>query len=213
MKETGLLFKAEMVRATLAGRKTMTRRMVKLPRWSTGDWNDFELDDQGVPHAVSRKTGCLSEIKCPYGKVGDRLWVRESAFIAPPRFVSNSDCNMKDNDGLSRLVDWVATMDSDAQEAARDYGVKITPSIFMPRWASRITLEITGVRVERLQEITVGGRMFESDARKEGCPSHIEEDDQWFIQTWDSINAKRGYSFASNPLVWVLEFVMLRGGK
>jgi len=97
---------------------------------------------------------------------------------------------------------------------------KITPSIFMPRWASRITLEVTAVRVERLQEIT------DSDAVEEGVTRHLRSTLGWsfeeseetfniaqardtFRLLWDHLNAKRGYGWEKNPWVWVIEFKRL----
>lgn len=187
MAERGILFSAPMVRALLAGTKTQTRPAAKLThaghvkeprghrRWHPGD-----------PDAVAA---------CPYGKPGDRLWVREThcAFDAG-RVHYRAD---------------------HAHNPAGDkaHGIKWTPAIHMPRWASRITLEITGVRVERLQEIS------EADAIAEGVPNQTrltghdkESGCQWgpaepvaeYCQLWESINGPG--SWAANPWVWVLEF-------
>lgn len=181
VKERPILFSGPMVRAILEGRKTQTRR-VKKP----------QPIDLGVIHIVG-------QIKCPYGQPGDRLWVRET--FCP---------------------DWcdevIYRADDPTGRAARDAGYshepKWKPSIFMPRWASRIDLEVVGIRAERLQEIS------EDDALAEGCepgggacsgPMDPVEYDGYtasdeFAALWDSINAKRGHSWESNPWVWVVEF-------
>jgi len=124
--------------------------------------------------------------KCPYGYEGDRLWVRET--FAEPF-------------GKGMGVIYRA-----------DYGENLhtwKPSIFMPRWASRITLEVTAVRVERLQEIS--GK----DAQQEGFPWHgigatlqfgYRPPLTWFSDLWDSLNAKRGYGWSNNPWVWCISF-------
>lgn len=188
MNEKPILFSAPMVRAILAGRKNMTRRVVK-PQ-PVGVW------------AAPGKTAC------PYGRVDDRLWVREK------HARTESPCArvhyFADNPQMPTITE------------RHDAGLlKIYPSIFMPRWASRITLEIINVRVERLQEIT------EEDAIKEGIlklnfyklldqrqvddmnhrilgdfsPYYVRQ----FQSLWNSINGKT-YPWSSNPFVWVIEF-------
>lgn len=122
---------------------------------------------------------------------GDRLWVRETWYCA----------GVDESDGYPVRYREGATVQEDVSISWR-------PSIFMPRWASRITLEITGVRVERLQDIT------EEDAKEEGVPPMIFSDGGYgkpdyrdgFRQLWDSINAKRGFGWDVNPWVWVIEF-------
>ncbi len=173
MKEYPILFNTEMVRAILNDTKTQTRRVVKpKPDYQacTGDlFKDGEY------------------IKCPYGKAGDRLWVRETfGFI-------NETCGIvyKANGCNSIVPKW-------------------KPSIFMPRKLSRITLEITDIRVERVQEIT------EADAKAEGVIPKIPYESKFtyyyrfpFVILWDSINEKRGFGWGENPWVWVVEFKRL----
>ena len=141
---------------------------------------------------------------CPYGVPGDRLWVRETWTTESPRWDGEKpeafmDSVLTHNDALL----YKAT-DKDADRIWR-------PSIFMPRWASRITLEITDVRVERLQDIS------EADAEAEGAtPQVVLPGDAvsyvaGFYWLWDSINAKRGYGWDRNPLVWVITFRRLKG--
>jgi hypothetical protein len=143
--------------------------------------------------------------RCPYGQPGDRLWVRET-------------WNCIDTGRLTQRQDWVRYRATDGEE------MRWRPSIFMPRWASRITLEITGVRVERVCDIinldaynegfssnecdTCDGTGYWSDGEYcEDCSGegHISESGN-FRALWDSINAKRGYGWEANPWVWVVEF-------
>lgn len=197
MKEKPILFSGEMVKAILDGRKTQTRRIMK-PQ-PPAHWQPMDME------TMIRK-GWRREYA-----VGWRLWVRESAYIAPPNF--SKDGNVKDDQGRLRTVDWAATMSADAVRVATDYGVKKTPSIHMPRWASRIALQVTAVRVERLQEIWTrtytfddlfaeGMAQFATWDGKGGIPTPLSE----FIPLWNKINAKRGHSWESNPYVWVVEF-------
>jgi len=133
----------------------------------------------------------------PHGQVGDRLWVREKIEVIG--WFS----------GLQKARVEYATGESlDANCTEEQYIKAIqysawTPSIFMPRWASRLTLEITEVRAERLQEIS------DADILAEGITSSVESDAELrlrFRNLWDSLNAKRGYGWDKNPWVWVLEF-------
>ena len=175
--EKPILFSGPMVRAILEGRKTQTRRVVK-PQ----------------PEAVHVKTACSYAALlrfAPYSG-GMRLWVREAWATAGP---AREYCRYRADDKTNWLGAW-------------------KPSIHMPRWASRITLEVTGVRVERLQNIS------DSDCDAEGTTDHYicteptHETDgihrchpqRDYQQMWDSINAKRGFPWSSNPVVWVIEF-------
>jgi len=193
MKERPILFKGEMVRAILEGRKTQTRRVIKfLQGGSYPQYHIREIDaspqDDLILHVHNGEGSGFWE-KCPYGKVGDRLWVRETW--------ANGD------------------LDTDAPEIVyradegenRHCGGKWKPSIFMPRWASRITLEITDIRVERLQDIS------EQEAELEGTPIEFCQDEvsnftsykHGFLKLWDSINGEE--STDANPWVWVVEFM------
>jgi len=189
MKERPILFNGEMVRAVLDGRKTQTRRVVK-------------PDEDGYPHRPGDVFGerKLLLTSCPYGEPGDRLWVRESMKFDPDR-------------GWRYCADGADVIES------ADYSKRTPscPSIHMPRKASRIFLEVTDVRVERVQEIT------EKDAVSEGIkpvqfglttsgyewsPTEDATDTakESFYCLWNSINAKRGYGWDVNPWVWVVEF-------
>jgi hypothetical protein len=173
-----------MVRAILDGRKTQTRRVVK--------GRDVRVGPIAVLHRVKRSDGDMWEqLNCPYGQPGDRLWCRETwapsypGVTAPP-------------------FHYRATFDP-AEFAGM---IRWKPSIHMPRWASRIMLEIVSVRVERLQDIT------EADAKAEGCPGfdgdfrEVFPPVREFRNLWDSINAK-SHPWDINPWVWRIEFKRL----
>ena len=177
-RERPILFSGPLVRAILAGRKTQTRRIVKTgPGITAVD----DLDGERWPGYMDE---CREwkRLPCPYGVPGDRLWVRET-FDAPP--------------GSTNRAEVVYRADYERDEHQHTWW----PSIYMPRWASRITLEITGVRVERVQEIS------EADAFDEGVSLSAPDEQtyRWqFAVLWNAINGKD--SWESNPWVWVIEF-------
>lgn len=214
MKERPILFTGEMVMAILERRKTQSRRAIKLQDFNAntqipwgGEWE--YRDARGNWWDVS--TERLIEKFCPYGKPGDRLWVKENAYIAPLSFCDFVDCNRRDAEGRPRLVGYAAGMSWDSVRVAEDYGVRLSPSIFMPRWASRIELEITNVRVERVQDIS------KADAKSEGMYCGFQPPYDFsigpydaytanFRRLWNKINAKRGFGWDANPWVWVIAF-------
>lgn len=224
-RERPILFSGSMVRAILDGRKTQTRRVIKpqppegmtvarCPYSATG-WACCELRDGACWGCHCRDTR-----RCPCGFPGERLWVREVHWF-------------RQSDGITCYDDASLTTHPSSMIGAKHYPCRQPPeddwpnnaaqygfvrrvSIHMPRWASRITLEVTGVRVERLQDIS------EADARAEGiadggclacgdsepclCENPQPDARDSFAHLWDDINAKRGFSWASNPWVWVIEF-------
>lgn len=129
---------------------------------------------------------------CRY-KVGDRLWVKENAYIAQKQFGTFNNCCDREGDG--RMVGYSASMDGDAVRCANDYGVRELSSIYMPRWASRLSLDMLAVRREPLQAIT------EADALAEGFDSTGS-----FSAYWDSLHGKRGNGWETNPEVDVITF-------
>jgi hypothetical protein len=166
-KEHPILFSAPMVKAILEGRKTMTRRVVK-----GIDGSDPLYETRG-----GQLVDTLS--LCPYGQVGDRLWVKET-------YGSHYGYVYKATDEGKCLPSggWKSGM-------------------FMPKAASRITLEITGVKVERVQEMSQEDAMHEGVT---GSPHPTMHHVGLFMLLWDSLNAKRGYPWKGNPWVWVISF-------
>ena len=227
IKERPILFSAPMVRAILEGRKTVTRRAIKVQPHIDASGNfcvgrsNYGQDGYGKPMTKHFVNGC-----CPYGKPGDRLWVRETFAL------------LGNEDGC--CIDWQDNLvKGDERDAARiyrascppgDYGLNQIPakaewkpdteameydgawrpSIHMPRWASRILLEITDVRVERLQDITYEqaaaegvhrGPLREWCASDEGGACH-KYPVPAFRDLWQSV----GGNWDANPWVWVVEF-------
>lgn len=229
MKEHPILFSAPMVRALLDGSKTQTRRVVKqnLKRLGDGDWHAF--DHKGINYRVNARhttTGSWRNLLqfCPYGQIGDQLWVRET-FAYGAAVGAEAGYGLDDETYIEQMAD-----DKDKKRAVpREFAIanKVgvdevvwTPSIHMPRWASRIQLEITGVRVERLQDISEedakaegverriigeGWREYGLDAQTEsyGTPPLVSAQES-FHSLWQSINGPG--SWEANPWVWVIEF-------
>ena len=202
-RERGILFSAPMVRALLAGRKTQTRRVVKLAslRESTMTPYEWELTENDG-RITAYTTPQLVEAKSPYGGAGDRLWVRET-------FTHVTGNGIR----VHYRADGEPT-DRDGNTLSTEPGLRRwMPSIFMPRKESRITLNILHVSIQRLMSIT------DEDARAEGVTPfvHDPEGDCWtarpdvhrsaFEHLWGDINGWIGpKSWASNPLVWVVKF-------
>lgn len=207
MKERPILFSAPMVRALLAGTKTQTRRVVKpqpvrnergVLMWGVSKHREIGFQGKDIHPDLHEH--------CPYGAPGDKLWVRETwqafergwdVYKGIPKSRPGNCCTLYAADDVDGDLGW-------------------RPSIHMPRWASRITLEITGVRVERLNDIS------DADAQAEGTPCYVcggaldgrsEADCHCFHRTaklsdfcglWESINGEG--SWTTNPWVWVVEF-------
>lgn len=203
MKERPIVFSGEMIRSILDGRKSMTRRVVKPQPTSSergGGLLSFQTTKYSWQHTTPDLLSAGVASYCPYGAVGDRLFVRE-AFGFARGFDSYSPSKVPNN----------ATVYYAADEKPHPEMIRWRPSIHMPRWASRITLEITGVRVERLQDIT------EEDAKTEGLRCGMADPNgatyDWkahFASLWDEINGK-SHPWESNPWVWVVEFEELKG--
>ena len=200
VKERPILFSAPMVRAILEGRKTVTRREVKKQAALDCLAAGFEPAFLALPGNADL---------CPYGKPGDRLWVRESW-----QADSQVDCVAPRELSHGEPIRYPADWDFRQPGCAMIRPGKIRPSIHMPRWASRILLEITGVRVERLQDIT------EDQAKAEGVrlyTDHAELGDWWHVEGIETYSADPRKSFEllwssvggdwnANPWVWVVEF-------
>lgn len=218
MAEKPILFSSEMVRAVLDGRKTQTRRVMKPQPVYENDWwwyddLSFLLDSDMQDYLFHNVYGSKGS---PYGSVygdgtSDTLWVRETWQAQTP--AGNWWHEMK---GEKELYNWTVI---DKATWNGNPPPKWIPSIFMPRWASRITLNVVDVRVERLQDTTQG------DVMSEGVPLpddammtkldpiqpvlfHKQLQREW-VKLWDSINLKRGFGWDTNPWVWVVEFEMV----
>lgn len=200
MKDRPILFTGEMVRAILGGRKTQTRRVIKLPRWATC-WEDVELDDNGLLMVVARDTTCLAEIHCTYGQPGDRLWVKETWALAKEYDRRPGSRVPK----KAREKIWYL-----ANGEKPDWAGRTRTSRYMPRWASRITLEIVNVRVERVQDISYEECCLETGSPVEwlgsGPEPYRRDMRKVFELLWNSINAKRGFGWDVNPWVRVIKF-------
>lgn len=190
MKERPILFSAPMIRALLAGAKTQTRRISK-PQSEVfngragGEWCGWPLTETGA------------KMPCPYGQPGDRLRVCET-WATSHRWDSVKPSKLP-TDGSAAI--YYRASDDTPANTSRDGGViqNWRPSIFLPTWASRITLEIESVRVERLQDISV------EDALSEGITHHTmncpKVEYQWL---WESINGHGSWEL--NPWVWIVSF-------
>ena len=227
-KELPILFSGPMVRATLEGRKTMTRRVVKpQPKYAE---HPFQVSgDQSMNWYQSnpdypRHGNMMSYTwKCPYGQPGDRLWVRETW--------TTKDEIWDDDKAEAFMVNAAVDPSMLIYRADGEVKRRWRPSIFMPRWASRINLEVVNVRVERLLEITTRDIIREgypvpkmpeiSESEKEiirnccaadlAIATHpatqllsITPPKEWFCNLWESINGPG--SWEANPWVWVIEF-------
>lgn len=208
MNSTPILFNSDMVRAILSGTKTQTRRAIKPKK-----------------HGVIVGSGCVngiaierineyefSTVLCPFGTVSDQLWVRETC-SAHERVSDHLDGVLYNADN-----EWIPIENT---QAAADQWVSLNyyrgkrgalvPSIHMPKWASRITLQITNVRIERLNDIS------ESEAQDEGAQRgcyHLysgtepESYRQAFASLWERVNGAGSWNI--NPWVWVIEFEVLK---
>ncbi|WMW72966.1 hypothetical protein [Acinetobacter bereziniae] len=196
MKERPILFNTPMVQAILEGRKIQTRRLVK--NRLTIEQAEFENGNRPNVTLSEPNLQYHADNYCPFGQVGDLLWVRETF-----RLFESDEC--PHSDFPCGCPSWGTPL----YRASHDCfdGEKWTPSIHMPRSASRILLEITKIRVERLQDIS------ESDCLKEGVGSPILRDCKKpkFIQLWESINGTGSWN--KNPWVWMVEFKVIQGGE
>lgn len=222
--ERPILFSGAMCQAILDGSKTQTRRVIKTsapqvrPQFNFGPSLREEALRKCKPRCrngyefMGAPPNIEINLRHPYGLIGSRIWVLETFAV------HKSYDSLKVRSAYEAMAGDVAgCIAYKAAPDTKNWRGKWRPSIFMPRWASRITLEITDVRVERVQEIS------EDDSVAEG----IAWDGQWYLggvhpikgtpqcwssakrayrARWDSINAKRGYGWETNPFVWVISF-------
>lgn len=222
MTERGMIFNGEMVRALLDGRKTQTRRPIK---WKQTRFTEIGEREDGSkwPWSEDAEHACDFWHPCPFGAVGDRIWVRET-FQGPLFDYDLMDSYCKDPTPFEKPEFCVYKADGvpapEFYDADDELHCCWRPSIHMPRWASRILLEITDVRVERLNAIS------EEDARAEGiidggclncgepepcgCANPEPDATDAFAYLWQSIYGQENWN--ANPWVWVIEFKRVEGG-
>lgn len=219
MTERGMIFNAEMVRAILDGRKTQTRRIMKpqpepCPRgghwWPSNVFKTMLHVEEEMQNGKGGWGGLVGDA-CPFGDVGDRIWVRET-FQGPLFDYDLMDSYCKDPTPFEKPEFCVYKADGvpapEFYDADDELHCCWRPSIHMPRWACRILLEITNVRVERLKSISDG------DAIREGCSTaDMKSGDcvaDVFARLWASIYGDESWN--SNPWVWVISFKRVEGG-
>jgi len=185
MTERPILFSGPMVRAILEDRKTQTRRVVRPALWPAVE-ESARINGKPAIYMLDY------DLPCPYGEIGDTLWVREGFAYAAASLPAE------------RMVYYREDKSTNGWTPARAHLLELVvwrPSIHMPRWASRITLRITDLQIQRVQELT------EADARAEGMTIGLAK---WeFHEVWDSINCGRGHGWDANPWVWVIAFVRM----
>lgn len=214
-----IIFNAEMVQAVLSGKKTQTRRVIKpQPFFCNGafQWETPQYTNNTASHCYSGDNERFERFLlnyCPYGKPGDELWVRETFCIGK---ITGGDAIEGGSENL--FVDQTFT-DKDLiyKEHCISNNIDIDhliwkPSIFMPRWASRIQLLIKDIRVERVCDISEEDALSEGAMHRHAVGHYGFEHDpdniyrRNFAVLWDSINSKRGFGWNKNPWVWVVEF-------
>jgi len=210
MKERPIIFNADMVRAVLDGRKSQSRRIMRVQPDSAGFESRFIIEstkrseigkwcwaEPGV-FVNPRRSALFS---CPFGEIGDRLWVRET-FRVHSRATDVATLVYK----ASEQQSWTQQTHRVPIEKCHKPAVvdKWTPSIHMPRWASRITLEITGVRVERLRDLSEEDAKSEGVMPPAGCVLPGWEHRINFRSLWMGIYGADNWE--ANPWVWVIEF-------
>lgn len=213
MSERGMIFNAEMVNAILSGRKTQTRRPIK---WKQTRFTEIAERDDGSlwPWAEDCERGGDIWFACPYGEIGDRIWVRETWQVIHDHIDESSHVEYRTYaPSIPKEKDlyWhTVYAEHFGDESREDRGFPWRPAIHMPRWASRILLEITDVRVERLRGLS------EEDAKSEGIiPSAGGVLPGWeyrinFRDLWMDIYGTDNWE--ANPWVWVIEFKRVEGG-
>lgn len=232
--ERGLIFAGESVNGIMAGTKTMTRRILKVQPPSS-EYQITTLADTSAredrKHIGAHRWAVVKDLnithedggyfRCPYGVVGDRLWVREawrteeraSDMVDGILFPDGTFQPIENSAAAAEL--WVVA------HANGKYGEDWRSPMFMPRWASRLTLEITGIRVERLQDIKARDAVAEGiELKRWKLPENewplidlgAEHDEmvllEKFQDAWDGINGKRA-SWKENPWVWVISFKLI----
>lgn len=226
--EHPILFNGEMVRTILEGRKTQTRRPIG--GFDSGDnfvkidGNITVFEDKILNAFDPENAPYLMGVKNPFGKVGDRLWVRESLrrYKRLP-FLEEKFPNLALEEVPKNKQKWTAQYMATDTAVPYSPGAKegwcgtalwqwkntACPSIHMPRWACRLVLEITNIRVEKLQHISIDDIEKEGLYKFCGYPNDEGSYIHQFVNLWDSIYIKSGYSWEKNPWVWAVDFKVI----
>jgi hypothetical protein len=226
MKDTGIIFQGRLVRAILEDRKTQTRRVQGLDFLN----RDPSRYTKPIPQNKERSVWIVTDtldgnipqaLRCPYGGIGDRLWVRETwqairVAVNPETGYGDSIYYPRDIPKSSENGWWAVAYAADpawpGTELREERGFPWRPSIFMPRWASRLALEITDVKLQQLHEMTDRDAIAEGIARNRlsmAIGAGGESETAKFYALWDTINAKRCPA-ERDPWVWALHFVRMR---
>ncbi len=229
MKERSIVFSTDDICAIRERRKTQFRRIVKTPKseidfwlsemgaWKnakTGEFHevayDVQMDDEGNAYFLTAgDQGFTYAVPCPHGKPGDRLWVKETWQVRDDKsYYTKADCKLHRTEHPGCAQIWESAQPPEA------FPAWLSP-ILMPRWASRLTLQVERVRVERLQEITEADAIAEGIRALPGGGYGVNEPfsaentaREAFAVLWDSRNGKRA-PWASNPWVWVVDFCIV----
>lgn len=214
-KEHPILFAATSVRKIINLSKTQTRRVINpqpekcyVNGWGIGRSNhpDEWCSWYGSEYENYKRWSEKAINNCPYGKNGDLLWVKEQSFLKSYGY-DWFDIAYPANDSI------IVYKRNPITQSNPYKVIKNLQQIFMPRWASRITLEINSVRVEPLQDISENDCCLELGVpmkwNGEGTEPYHRNMQTAFSTLWDSINAKRGYPFENNPWVWAIEFKLV----
>lgn len=221
MKERPILFSGPMVRAILAGQKSQTRRVISPQPHVTSC--QVQTPPEQIDDLIKAAWAAgFVDVKCPYGQAGDRLWVRETWGFDHGVRHDFRPIDRTDLSGMDLLEH--VLYGAQATEDDKRLPPKWRPSIHMPRWVSRITLEVTSVRVERLQAISEDGARAEGveelgsgdcdECADNSCAACVDSEEAYpetsgnrllFAELWDRINGKRA-PWASSPWVWVVGF-------
>lgn len=214
MKETGLMFKAPLVRAILDDLKNQTRRIAKLPHMNPlGEWEPTTVggpgggrtrDGKEVPLQIALGHTRTGDVICAPIQPGDRIYVRETWNPDPPcdgtwAYTSWAGCRRGQIEGVPEQF---RSPEHCMYAASTDAKLTWTPAIHMPKWAARIWLEVTGVRVERLQDISEADAKAEGSTLKNSPAAHLTSYRRGFQELWEST----GGDWAANPWVWVIDF-------
>jgi len=209
IKKKPIIFNSQAVRAILENRKIQTRRPIKPQPSPFAGWAQVEpklvsygFNEETGHGYASYEDGSFRQFPSPYN-VGDQLWVQETWWDRRDHIPMVEDLN---------AIHYAADNWYPPDELAHIHYKR--PSVHMPRWASRITLKVTSVRIEQIQNISPVDIEAEGTPLTDQLVYHVMDLYQHqryrdFIQMWDSNYAKRGYSWVRNPWVWVIEFIVI----